>query len=1250
MDTRKGLFLLKENMKIGIVNRGEAAVRFINAVTEFNILHKTGFRPVAFYTTNEQSSLFSKKASEGCLLNDLEGFSELKRNPYTDIDFMMTALKSAGCEAVWVGWGFLSENAEFVERLEREGIVFIGPASGPMLLLGDKVEAKNLAERSEVSILPWSGRPLNDLNDALNEACEIGYPVILKAASGGGGRGIRIVMTSEEMPDKFRAVCEESNNLFGNSRIFMEAMVLNGRHLEVQVAVDIHGNVKTYGVRDCSVQRNNQKIIEETPPPHLSEHLINEMQESAGRLVRAAEYSGVGTVEFIYDMNRSQAFFMEVNPRLQVEHPITEELHGIDLIRIQLLIAMGASIADEGGTRRGYVMEVRLNAEDPARKFLPTPGKILWLQPPHIPGVRFDSGFTEEDLIPSEYDSMIAKVIAKGSSRLHVIGRLEAALSELRVHIEKGTTNRAFLLELLKSNEFRTGGVSTKFVDRFLREERDKPHWNIALAAFAIYQHKRAYSNELANFVGKISRQSAPRDIFNNNGSEIAIKHKNRKYTFQVRTQRNGYIHVYYENIIMVFEYINRFNEICLKTKNGKYDLQMIDRGDFLQIEINGVPYPMEFDSTGVIKASSPSIVLAINVKEGFEVKKGGLLITLEAMKMEIAITAPFDGVIQSIHTRKGEQVFAGQQLIELSVTGEQQESAGESDEEGIIDFCKLDEFYGSDEESRGLLAWETFKREYFSLFTGYDFDKDFLKNYSRMIEICKQRPDLLPDMAKSILTSVLMFVVIEDLFTSENLGLEGMIQGIDFQEVLMHYFLRHEDRESGIPQSFLDKLDKAYQWYPMANPKKNRAATNIIFNIYRSRANIENKKILLKNSLFTLVDIFPEVKDSISLEQLSIRLNELISLTENSSQVLSDAAVHAKYILVDRIKQQENFLKDRLALEFSLNRIITKDDEASRQIEMTDLINSGMEYINDILLFNVENKPKNRPILEAISRKLNFDREITGVEFLVWNNLLFCHVTSSSGDGPYLSIVSIVDNSSYLKDAFDLFQYLKQYENQKTEIILLVIGAEDRDENQVFDTFSKSIPACALFSVGIKTKTIGLSYRTYVFENGRMAEAMRRRGISPLRYRNLRMGRLDNFNVKLIYESPQVHLMRVSAKENEKDVRLFAFIKIPRIQLMLNRKYQTRRIPVLSDVIMEAVNHMKAEQAREERRLHMNRIVVYIAAPITGRLSEAGPFHRTLARRVKGAGLQKIVFYTRHLEHDGKFIEVETVFQNFET
>ena len=398
--------------RIAIVNRGEAAMRLIHAVRDLNAEQPSAepITTIALYTDGERSAMFAREADEAYSIGPASA------RPYLNHDLLARTLREARADAVWVGWGFVAEDATFADLVESLGITFIGPSGDAMRKLGDKIGSKLIAEEVGVPVAPWSRGGVDTLDDALAAAERIGYPVMLKATAGGGGRGIRRVDSADDLADAYQRTRDEADRAFGSGVVFLEKLVTGARHVEVQLIADGQGTAWAIGVRDCTVQRRNQKIIEESSSPLLDADQATELKEAAERLALAVGYKGAGTVEFLYHPGERMFAFLEVNTRLQVEHPITEVTTGLDLVKAQIRVAAGEPLG-ERPDEFGHAVEARLNAEDPDRDFAPAPGLITRLDLPAGPGIRVDAGVAEGDTIPADFDSMIAKIIAYGRTR-----------------------------------------------------------------------------------------------------------------------------------------------------------------------------------------------------------------------------------------------------------------------------------------------------------------------------------------------------------------------------------------------------------------------------------------------------------------------------------------------------------------------------------------------------------------------------------------------------------------------------------------------------------------------------------------------------------------------------------------------------------------------------------------------------------------------------------------------------------------
>ncbi len=438
--------------RVLVANRGEIAVRVIRA------LHELGVEAVAVYSTADEESLHVRLADRAVRIGPPAAAAS-----YLNIPAIVAAAETTGCEAVHPGYGFLSENAEFVRMCEDNDLVFIGPSAETMERMGDKARAKAEMRAAGVPLVPGN-EGVAGPDEARAAAEELGFPVLLKAAAGGGGKGMRIVAEPGELHDAFQRAAAEAHAAFGDGSMYVEKVITPARHVEIQVLCDDHGTVLTCGERECSIQRRHQKLIEESPSPALDAALREEMEAAAERACRHIGYRNAGTIEFLVGPDGAFSF-IEMNTRLQVEHPVTELVTSLDLVREQVRIAAGERLAHGGraGPRTGHAIELRINAEDPTRDFAPAPGRITRFRPPLGPGVRVDTFVEEGATISPYYDSLIAKVIVHDASRKLAIERARRALGEFE--IEGVPTTRAVLFDILASDEFRSGEYSTSFLE-----------------------------------------------------------------------------------------------------------------------------------------------------------------------------------------------------------------------------------------------------------------------------------------------------------------------------------------------------------------------------------------------------------------------------------------------------------------------------------------------------------------------------------------------------------------------------------------------------------------------------------------------------------------------------------------------------------------------------------------------------------------------------------------------------------------
>ena len=439
--------------KILIANRGEIALRIIRACKEL------GIKTVAVYSEADRDSLHVTFADEAVCIGSI-----YSKDSYLRIPNIISAAQITGADAIHPGYGFLAENANFSEICAESDLIFIGPTAEMISAMGDKSFAKDTMRKNGVPVIPGSDGIVTDLKEAVRLSHEIGFPVIIKASAGGGGKGMRIVFEEKEFEKAFITAQAEAESAFGNPAVYIEKYLENPRHIEIQVVGDKYGNVYHYGERDCSVQRRHQKLIEEAPSPVLDDNLRNKMGEAAVKGAKSVNYLGAGTIEFLLDKHHN-FYFMEMNTRIQVEHPVTELVHDVDLIKEQILVAAGEKASVPSNITHGHAIEFRINAEDPAKDFRPNPGKITSLHFPGGLGVRIDSHIYQDYTVPPYYDSLIAKLIIRAKNRNEAIARSKRALEEFI--IEGIKTTIPFHLQVLEDPRFISGNFDTGFLENF---------------------------------------------------------------------------------------------------------------------------------------------------------------------------------------------------------------------------------------------------------------------------------------------------------------------------------------------------------------------------------------------------------------------------------------------------------------------------------------------------------------------------------------------------------------------------------------------------------------------------------------------------------------------------------------------------------------------------------------------------------------------------------------------------------------
>ena len=678
--------------KILIANRGEIACRVIATA------HKMGIQTVAVYSEADKEARHVQLADEAVLLGPAPS-----RESYLVADKIIAAAKATGAQAIHPGYGFLSENTEFAKRCEDEGIAFIGPKAHSIAAMGDKIASKKLANEAKVNTIPGYNDAIDTAEQAVEIAKGIGYPVMIKASAGGGGKGLRVAFNDKEAFEGFTSCRNEARNSFGDDRVFIEKYVLEPRHIEIQILGDSHGNVVYLNERECSIQRRHQKVIEEAPSPFISDATRKAMGEQAVALAKAVKYQSAGTVEFVVGKDQD-FYFLEMNTRLQVEHPVTECITGLDLVEQMIRVAAGEKLAfgQADVKRDGWAIECRINAEDPFRNFLPSTGRLVRFQTPKqsmfqgntsaLQGVRVDTGVQDGGEIPMFYDSMIAKLIVHGKDRNEAIAKMREALNGFVI---RGiSSNIPFQAALLAHPKFVTGQFNTGFIAEHYAQgfrAEDVPHddhdFLAALAAFVRRKSRERAANlsgQLPGYDVKVGQDYAVVELGQGGNNRYVQVH------VAELAGKRGEALITVGGKSYAIESNSRLNDIRIEGwVNGKAFTAQVERGTLknplaLQVQHNGtriealvmsprmaelhklMPFKAPPDLSRFVLSPMPGLLVEVSVQPGQKVQAGERVAVIEAMKMENVLFAAQDGVVKKVVAAKGESLTVDQMIVEF--------------------------------------------------------------------------------------------------------------------------------------------------------------------------------------------------------------------------------------------------------------------------------------------------------------------------------------------------------------------------------------------------------------------------------------------------------------------------------------------------------------------------------------------------------------------------------------------------------
>ncbi|HEY3006183.1 MAG TPA: biotin carboxylase N-terminal domain-containing protein, partial [Kribbellaceae bacterium] len=1226
--------------RIAIVNRGEAAMRLINAVRELNA--ETGGRSetVALYTDAERTATFVREADLAYPLGPASA------RPYLDLAVLERALTETGADAAWVGWGFVAEDPAFAELCERLKVTFVGPGAEAMRKLGDKIGAKLIAEEVGVPVAPWSRGPVETLDEALAASERIGYPLMLKATAGGGGRGIRVVTNDAELTEAYQRTKDEAARAFGSGVVFLERLVTGARHVEVQVIADGQGTAWALGVRDCSVQRRNQKIIEESASPVLSPDQAAELKASAERLALAVGYAGAGTVEFLYHPGEKLFAFLEVNTRLQVEHPITEVTTEFDLVKAQLHVAAGGRLEGAAPEEAGHAVEARLNAEDPDRDFAPAPGRIARLRLPGGPGVRVDTGVGEGDTIPADFDSMIAKIIAYGRTRDEALGRLRRAVADTTVVLEGGTTNKSFVLDLLDQPEVIDGSADTGWIDRVRGEGRlvSHRHSGVALVAAAIEAYQDAEGLERQRLL-ETARGGRPQ-VQHEVGRAIDLKLRGAPYKVTVARIGPHRYRVGVANGGAALRHVDaeleRLDEYDarLTIAGRRFRLVTATHGPVHLVEVDGVTHRVSRDEGGVLRAPAPALVVATPVRAGTEVEAAAPVLVLESMKMETVLNAPFRAIVKELLVSTGSQVETGAPLVRLEPVGQNGAAAAEPADSGVeLDLPEPDGQPSARERAdRGLSDLR-------GMLLGFDIDPS--DEGRTLAGYLQARAELVAAGESPVPAEIAVLRQLADFAelsrnrpAGEELNTELRVHS---PKEHFHTYLQTLDPDrAGLPDGFRERLARVLGHYGVAELDRTDELTDAVFRIFLAQQRT-TPDVLLATALLQRWIAEPRPEAPLDDEAHAL-LDHLVLATQLRFPAIGDLARSVRFRWFD----QPLVDADRAAVLAGVADEVAALAAHPDAPDYTERVAALAAIPERLVRFLAERLERGvapvEPMLDVLVRRHYLEYELHDVRNATVHDRAFT-VAAYTLDGRPRHLVSTVGTVGELTDpagtlATDLTAAVGEAPAGHERVVDLYLSWPEMPESQqeasdrlreLVEPLMHGVRRMAVaVAPGGDRQVSYFAFRTGpdgIFEDDNV------RGVHPMVGRRLNLWRLRDFRINRLEAPEDVLLYHCVARDNAADERLVALAQVRQFAVVRDEEGQVTSLPHVERAIancLEAIRRARTARGAAGAKLEMNHVWVTIWPVIDARVAELTALHRNIAPLTVGAGIEEVLVQGR--------------------
>jgi acetyl/propionyl-CoA carboxylase alpha subunit/acetyl-CoA carboxylase carboxyltransferase component len=1228
--------------RVAIVNRGEAALRFIHAARELN-REGERLRTIALHTGPDRHALFVREADEAfdlgpALVEEKDG---QRRIAYLDLELLERALVETRAEAAWPGWGFVAEMPEFVELCDRLGITFIGPSAGAMRGVADKIASKRLAQGLGIPVVPWAGEGAGSGEEAARQGADLGFPVMVKSTAGGGGRGIREADEADSLAEAFEGARTESLKIFGRGEVFLERRLDGVRHVDIQVVSDAWGGVWALPARDASLQRRHQKILEESPAPGLPPEREQVLRQAATSVVRAAGYVGAAAVEFLYDPASEDYWFLEANTRLQVEHPVTEVTTGVDLVKLQVHVARGGRLPIEVPAQSGHAIEVRLCAEDAEAGFAPSPGPVARLRLPGGPGLRVDTGVAEEDTVPAEFDSMIAKIIAHGRDREEALGRLARALGQTAVVLRGGTTNKAFLGDLLDREEVQAGRLDVRFLDRLVArgEQISSRHAEVALVRAAIEAYEAEADEERARFLSAAARGRP--EVRPETSRTVELRHAGQAYEVGVRRLGVDRYRVE-EGGVRLNVGVERLGaparpggldaeEWRLSTDGASWRTLSLVQGRAHHVEVEGVPHRFTRDHQGLVVAPAPAIVVSVNARPGDEVEAGEPLLVVEAMKMETSVDAPLGGRVREVHVLPNVQVAPGDPLV-LIDPEPLPEGAGAR---GRLHLDALGATRGG-----APAGWRQALDELRGLLLGFDVEASGLREaLARPAEGAASE-----DFTRSAAGLLDIFTDVCSLFRRRGEAGEDEL-AMGSEEYLFTYLRKLDGRGAGLPPSFVAKLRRALAHYGVADLDPTPELETSLHRL--CKAHQREEQLVAPVSL--LLDRILEAGHSAleAVPELPSLLDRVTAATQSRYPAVNDQAREVRFRLVEKPLLERVRAEAFAAAEKHIEALRGDPGVDERAAHVDGLVHNPQPLAGLCSERLVDASPAlQSALLEVLLRRFYRIRALEDIRTADVDG----HLVASAGyerEGRGLRVLVTHCADGELASSLSRLGQMAGDVPEDAGLVGDVFewrpdGVGEADENAAsIRAALEAAPLPRAFHRMVVVVAGPGAVQHFTFRagpEGSYLEETLYRDAHPMMAKRLQLERLRHFDLERLPSDADVFVFRAVAKENPRDERLFAVAEVRDLTPVRDSSGRLVQLPELERMLLEALGAVRRVQARRPpgKRLVGNRVILHVWPVFDLPDPELHAFVDRYAPVTDGLGLEGVTIQGRVPAPDG--------------